>query len=87
MAKRKADGRKTLTGVKVVDETQSQLKIIEGQSMASSQNEVIEKAIDLLYSIMPEGKDGRKPLDLVVKEAIETIMSARAVEEKGVANE
>jgi len=73
MAKKDANGRGTLTGVKVLDETRSQLKIIEGQSMASS-HEVVEKAIYLLYSIMPEGKDGRKPLDLVFKERLEPII-------------
>jgi len=72
MAKKNDDGRSSLSGISVIDETRSQIKIIEGQSMASS-SDVFEKAIALLYALMPEDKNDRKPLDLVVKEAIETI--------------
>jgi len=71
--------RETLTGIKVIDETRCQIKIIEGQSMATT-SEVIEKAIELLYSIMPEDKGGRKPLDIVVSEAIQIIESNSLVD-------
>jgi len=68
----KNNGRKSLSGISVIDETRSQIKIIEGQSMASS-SDVFEQAIALLYALMPEDKNDRKPLDLVVREAVETI--------------
>jgi len=47
--------------------------------MASS-DEVVEKAIQLLYSIMPEDKNDRKPLDVVVSEATQIIESNRTVD-------
>jgi len=71
--------KKTLTGLKVTDETRCKIKIIEGQGMASS-DEVVEKAIELLYSIMPGDKNDRKPLDIVVEEAAQIVESNRLSE-------
>jgi len=79
MAKKKNDGKSGLNGIKVSDETRCQMKIIEGQGMASS-DAVVEKAIQLLYSIMPEDKNDRKPLDVVVSEATQIIESNRTVD-------
>jgi|GEM_PF-6914051 len=80
MAKEESSVRSGLTGVKVSDEARCKMKIIEGQGMASS-DDVVEKAIELLYSIMPEDKDDRKPLGVVVSEATQIIESNRVVDD------
>ena len=64
----------TIKGLKLSNETKCQISIIEGQGMTSKQD-VVESAIYLLYSIMPDSRNDRKPLSVVVDEAIKAIES------------
>ncbi|MDX8396998.1 MAG: hypothetical protein R8K49_01635 [Mariprofundaceae bacterium] len=58
-----------LTGIKVTEETKSQLSIIAGQGR-TDQDSVIENAIRLLYEMLPESKAGRVSLVKLVDEQI-----------------
>ena len=59
----------TVKGLKLCNETKCQISIIEGQGMATKQ-EVVESAVYLLYKIMPNDRNDRRPLSLVVEEAL-----------------
>ena len=68
----KSPSGSTVKGLKLCDESKCQISIIEGQGMATKQ-EVVESAVHLLYSIMPNDRNDRKPLSLVVEKAIEAL--------------
>jgi len=59
-----------MKGLKLSNETKCQISIIEGQGMATKQD-VVESAIYLLYAIMPNDRNDRKPLSMVVDQAIQ----------------
>jgi len=70
----------TMKGLKLSNETKCQISIIEGQGMATKQD-VVESAIYLLYSIMPNDRNDRKPLSLVVDKAIQIYQQSVSVED------
>ncbi|MDQ6991136.1 MAG: hypothetical protein Q9M11_05335 [Mariprofundaceae bacterium] len=65
----------TIKGLKLSNETKCQISIIEGQGMATKQD-VVESAIYLLYSIMPNDRNDRNPLSMVVDHAIGLVREA-----------
>jgi len=75
----------TIKGLKLSNETKCQISIIEGQGMATKQD-VVESAIHLLYSIMPNDRNDRKPLSMVIDKSIELIREA-SLENKREENE
>lgn len=72
----------TVKGLKLSNETKCQISIIEGQGMATKQ-EVVESAIYLLYKMMPNDRNDRKPLSLVVQEAMKSFAEEDASEAEG----
>jgi len=76
----------TIKGLKLSNETKCQISIIEGQGMATKQD-VVESAIHLLYSIMPNDRNDRNPLSIVVDQAITLIREAKLKEHKAEAKE
>ncbi|MDQ6994116.1 MAG: hypothetical protein Q9M18_00795 [Mariprofundaceae bacterium] len=76
----------TIKGLKLSNETKCQISIIEGQGMATKQD-VVESAIHLLYSIMPNDRNDRQPLSMVVDQAIALIRESNLKENKTEAEE
>ncbi|MDQ6973351.1 MAG: hypothetical protein Q9M10_00590 [Mariprofundaceae bacterium] len=71
----------TIKGLKLSNEIKCQISIIEGQGMATKQD-VVESAIYLLYSIMPNDRNDRIPLSIVVDQAIAFIRKSNLKKEE-----
>lgn len=58
---------------KLTNETKARVRIIAAQSFIT-EDEVVERAIDLLYSITPGSRDARVDLDELIADASERLI-------------
>ena len=72
--------QKTLTGIKATTDTVADMKLIESQGLCDS-SEVFRCGVKLLMALLPDDKTERKPLSVLVDDAIETINKTKANQE------
>jgi len=65
---------------KLTEETKARIRIIGAQS-GLTDDEVVEKAVDLLYSITPADRDARMNLDIEVERVTEIINADKVTDE------
>jgi len=68
--------QKALTGIKATTDTIADMKLIESQGLCDS-GEVFRCGVKLLMALLPEDKTERKPLIVLVDDAIETLSDAK----------